>query len=58
MLKCWVMSHTEEHGEQEGQAQVGQEQQAVSEEEHVEQLLLDPDHPDLQISVWGCPVSH
>ena len=44
IFKCRVMSHTEEQGEQQGQGEVGEEEQAVSDEEHVEDVLLHSDH--------------
>ena len=44
VLEGGVMSDTEEHGEQEGQGDVGQEEEAVCCEEHVEEVLLNSDH--------------
>ena len=46
-----VVSHTEKHGEQQGQAEAGEQEEAVGEQEQVKQLLLHPDHPDLQCVV-------
>ena len=51
VLEGRVMSDTEEHGEEEGQGDVGEEEEAVCGEEHVEEVLLNSDHVEWEGSV-------
>ena len=44
ILEGWVMPETETPSEQEAQDEVCEEQEAVRDQEYVEEILLDPDH--------------
>ena len=44
VLEGWVVAHAEEEDEEEAEQEVGEQQEAVAQQEHVEQILLDPDH--------------
>ena len=57
VFKGWMMSDTEEEGEDEGQGEVSEEQKAVSGEEDVEEILLNSDHVEWESSEgWGVTV--
>ena len=44
VLEGGVVAHAEEEDEEEAEQEVGEQQEAVAEQEHVEEILLDPDH--------------
>ena len=44
VLEGWVVADAEEEDEEEAEQEVGEQQEAVAQQEHVEQILLDPDH--------------
>ena len=57
ILEGRVMPETETTREQEAEDEVGEEKEAVGDQEHVEEILLDPDHGDgwglcVMMSVW------
>ena len=44
VLEGGVVADAEEEDEEEAEQEVGEQQEAVAEQEHVEEILLDPDH--------------
>ena len=49
-LEAGVVPDTDQDGEEEDQGQVGEEEEEVGDQEHVQHILLDPDH-DSEIAV-------
>lgn len=46
ILKCRMVTETETSREQEAEDEVCEKQEAVGDQEHVEKILLNPDHCD------------